>query len=103
MMKCPHCQNEKRQTKAGKTRYGSQRFFCLECQRTYTPHPQVQGYDAATRQQAVRSSLEGLSQRKVARLLGVAPQSVANWLTLASVALPVWLCKRKICLLCPKR
>ncbi len=28
----------------------------------------------------MRYSLEGLSQRKVARLLGVAPQSVANWL-----------------------
>lgn len=32
------------------------------------------------RQEAVR---EGLSQRKVARLLNVAPQSVANWLVLA--------------------
>ena len=35
----------------------------------------------------MRYSLEGLSQRKVARLLGVAPQSVANWLALARTAL----------------
>jgi len=32
------------------------------------------------RQEAVRYSLEGLSQRKTARLLRVSPQSVANWL-----------------------
>ena len=83
-MKCPHCQSGKRQNKAGKTRFGSQRFFCLSCRRTYTPMPKAQGHEASVRQQAVRYSLEGLSQRKVGRLLGVAPQSVANWIALAS-------------------
>jgi transposase-like protein len=39
------------------------------------------------RQQAVRYSLEGLSQRKVGRLLGVSPQSVANWLEQAGTKL----------------
>ena len=39
------------------------------------------------RQEAVRHSLEGLSQRKVGRLLKVAPQSVANWLFQAGVKL----------------
>ena len=43
----------------------------------------LQGHPASLRQQAVRYSLEGLSQRKVARLLEVAPQSVANWLAQA--------------------
>ncbi len=38
------------------------------------------------RQEAVRYSLEGLSQRKVARLLRVAPQSVANWLVQAGAS-----------------
>ncbi len=35
----------------------------------------------------MRYSLEGLSQRKVARLLRVAPQSVANWLAQAGAKL----------------
>ena len=39
------------------------------------------------RQEAVRYSLEGLSQRKVARLLRVSPQSVANWLAQADLKL----------------
>ena len=76
-----------RQNKAGLTRFGSARFFCCACTRTYTPHPKVHGYDSAMRQEAVRYSLEGLSQRKVARLLRVSPQSVANWLAQAGEAL----------------
>ncbi len=35
----------------------------------------------------MRYSLEGLSQRKVARLLGVVPQSDANWLAQAGAKL----------------
>lgn len=87
MVQCPHCQSEKRQTKNGQTRFGSQRYFCSSCRRSYTPSPKPQGCPAALRQQAVRCSLEGLSQRKVARLLGVAPQSVANWLAQAGARL----------------
>jgi len=39
------------------------------------------------RQQAVRLSLEGLAQRKVARILGLSQQSVANWLDQAQARL----------------
>lgn len=87
MFKCPHCELEKRQSKNGRTRFGSQRYFCPACQRSYTPHPKAQGCPAALRQEAVRYSLEGLSQRKVARLLRVAPQSVANWIAQAGARL----------------
>jgi transposase-like protein len=87
MVKCPHCQREKRQNKAGRTRFGSQRSFCLECRRTYTPAPQAQGHPRDVRQEALRYSLEGLSQRKVGRLLQVAPNSVANWLLQAGATL----------------
>lgn len=83
MSKCPHCESSVRQNKAGLTRFGSSRFFCCACRRTYTPQPKAPGYAPAMRQEAVRYSLEGLSQRKVARLLRVSPQSVANWLALA--------------------
>ena len=83
MSKCPHCQSYVRQNKAGLTRFGSSRFFCCLCRRTYTPQPKEQGHPRSVRQEAVRYSLEGLSQRKVARLLRVSPQSVANWLEAA--------------------
>jgi transposase-like protein len=84
---CRHCQSEVGQTKEGRTRFGSQRYLCRACSRVYTPVAKAQGHPASVRQQAVRYSLEGLSQRKIARLLGVAPQSVANWLHQASAKL----------------
>ena len=87
MVKCPHCQSERRQNKNGPTRFGSQQYFCCGCRRSYTPHRKPQGCSPQVRQEAVRYSLEGLSQRKVARLLGVAPQSVANWLAQAGAKL----------------
>lgn len=87
MIQCPHCQSSQRQNKDGFTRFGSQRHFCGACQRTYTPHPKHHGCPNTLRQEAVRYSLEGLSQRKVARLLRVSPQSVANWLAQAGEAL----------------
>ncbi len=80
---CPHCRSAKRQIKSGHTRFGSQRFRCTSCRKDYTPQPKPQGHAAEVRQQAVRLSLEGLSQRKVARILGVAQQSVGNWLAQA--------------------
>ena len=38
---CPHCQNDTNQSKAGKTRTGSQRYKCKPCNRFYTPKPQL--------------------------------------------------------------
>lgn len=87
MVKCPHCQSDKRQTKAALTRFGSHRFFYCACSLAYTPQAKPQGHPPSVRQEAVRYSLEGLSQRKVARLLQVAPQSVANWVAQAAAAL----------------
>ena len=87
MIQCPHCQSARRQNKAGFTRFKSQRYRCAACARVYTPVPKPQGQPASVRQEAVRYSLEGLSQRKVARLLGVSQQSVANWLTQAALTL----------------
>jgi transposase-like protein len=76
---CPWCQSDKRQNKAGFTRFGSQRYFCTACVKTYTPVPKERGYGKEIRQQAVAMRLEGTSQRKTARLLRVAVQSVGNW------------------------
>lgn len=78
-IKCPQCQSELRQTKAGFTRSGNQRYYCTACAKTYTPHPKARGYAPEVRRQAVAMRLEGISQRKTARLLQVAVQSVGNW------------------------
>ncbi len=78
-IECPQCCSDKRQTKAGFTRSGSQRYFCTAWAKTYTPAPKPRGYAPEVRQQAVRMCLEGIAQRKTARVLQVAVQSVGNW------------------------
>lgn len=93
MNQCPHCQNSDQQVKNGKTVAGSQVYKCKVCNRKYVPQPQVPGHTLATRQQAIRLVLDGNSQRQAARHLGVAPQSVANWLQQYADRLPATLPK----------
>lgn len=78
--RCPHCQSDKRQHKAGFTASGSPRVHCSACDKDYTPRPKIRGYPPEIRQQALALVLEGLSLRAVARIVQVNPQSVANWL-----------------------
>ena len=77
---CPHCQSRLRQAKWGRTACGSQKSRCPACHKVYVAEPKAHGLPAPVRQQAVRMSLDGINQRRTARLLGVSPQSVANWL-----------------------
>ena len=88
MHQCPHCQRTEQQVKNGKTVAGSQVYKCKACQRKYVPTPQPVGHSQAIRQQAIRLVLDGHSQRQAARHLGVAPQSVANWLKAYTDSLP---------------
>jgi len=81
MIKCPHCGSENRQRKVGRTKAGSQRYECANCERKYTPEPKAEGYSAAIRSQAVKLYTDGLEYRRIGRLLGVSPQSVINWCT----------------------
>ena len=78
-IQCPHCKNEFEQVKAGKTKYGSQRYKCKGCQRRHTPEPKPQGYPEAVRQEAVRQYVDGMNYRRIARHLGVDHKSVMNW------------------------
>ncbi len=87
MIKCPHCEDYERQVKAGLNRTGSQRHQCQLCRRTYTPDPLPLGYTDAVREQALKLYLEGNGLRRVARLLGVNHQTVANWVTAAHTKL----------------
>ena len=84
---CPQCGSDKRLAKWGKNRCGSQRYRCQDCHKVYTPEPMVHGYPLAVRQQAVTLHVEGLSLRRIARLLCVNPQSIANWVAAHQKAL----------------
>ena len=88
MIKCPHCENEAQQVKAGKTSSGSQRYKCKLCNRRYTPNPKPQGYSDEMRQQAVKLYVDGMNYRRIARHLGVDHKSVINWVKAYSAQLP---------------
>lgn len=77
---CPKCRSDKRQAKAGKNGTGNPRFHCHACDKDYVLHPKPRGYPAQVRHEAVRLSVEGLSLRRIARILSVNHQSVANWI-----------------------
>ena len=79
MKQCPYCQATTRQIKAGLNRTGSQRFQCRNCDRHYTPEPNLNGYPESVRKQAVRFYFEAINQRRIGRILSVNHQSVANW------------------------
>ena len=85
---CPSCQSTTRQVKHGRNPSGSQRYLCQTCKRTYTLEPTPYGYDAATRQHALRLYTDGMNLRRIARHLGVVHQTVANWVAAHADALP---------------
>ena len=86
---CPCCAATTRQTKAGFNRCGTQRLQCGHCRRYSTLAPQKKGYPDATRMLALRMVVDGTNFRRTARLVGVCPQTVLNWVTKACEALPV--------------
>jgi tetratricopeptide (TPR) repeat protein len=85
---CPCCSSSEHQIKAGFNRGGSQRYQCQRCHRIYTPKKTSQGYSEEIRLEALRLSDQGQSVRRIAELLGVAPQSVANWIKAHQTDLP---------------
>lgn len=87
-MKCPHCEKEDRQNKAGTTKAGSQRYRCMYCQRKYTPAPKPRGYPQKIRQQGIQMYVDGINFRRVARHLGVNHQTVVNWVQQHAENLP---------------
>jgi len=88
MNTCPHCHKTEDQVKAGKTKAGSQRYKCNDCNRLYTPEPKQQGYCDDIRKQAVRMYVDGMNYRRIARHLGVDHKSVMNWVNAYAAQLP---------------
>lgn len=74
--------------KAGFNLSGSQRYKCGECKRAYTPVHKEKGYSQKTRMLALRMYVEGSSQRSIARILDISPQSVSNWINAYVSKLP---------------
>ncbi len=62
---------------------------CHHCRRYFTLTPKKKGYPEATRTLALKMVVDGTNFRRTARLVGVSPQTVINWVCAACDALPV--------------
>ena len=88
MSQCPHCQRTEKQVKVGRNPSGSQRYLCRVCQRKYTPQPNEAGYPDEMRRKALELDVDGLNFRRIARVLEVSHQTVANWVKAHADTLP---------------
>ncbi len=70
------------------TKAGSQRYKCKVCDRKYTPEPEEQGHDQATRLRVLKLYVDGNNLRRIARQVGVSHQTVANWVNAHAATLP---------------
>ena len=87
-MKCLHCAQTDGQLKIGCNPSGSQRYLCKTCQRTYTPEPKPHGYAESVHHQALALYVDGMHVRRIGRTMGIAHQTVANWVKAHAAALP---------------
>jgi transposase-like protein len=88
MSQCPHCQRTEHQVKIGHNPSGSQRYLCKVCRRTYTPQPKDIGYPDEVRRKALELYVDGLNFRRIARVLDISRQTVANWVKAHANNLP---------------
>lgn len=87
-LSCPTCGETTKQHRAGRNAAGTARRECRHCGRTYTPEPKPPGYALEERRQALELYVDGTNFRRIARHLGVNPQSAANWVNAAAANLP---------------
>jgi insertion element IS1 protein InsB len=79
MPKCPKCQEEKRQNRAGTALAGSQRYECKYCGKKHTPEPKVRGYGPELGRKAVQLYVDGMNLRRIACHLGFHHRTVSLW------------------------
>ena len=86
---CPSCRATVKQSKAGLSRSGRQRYLCYACGRIYTPTPYpTGGYSPEIRMRALQLYMEGNSRRSIGRILKISPQTVSNWVADHTIKLP---------------
>ena len=83
---CPKCQSENI-VKNGRDYKGDQKYHCNDCNAYGTLHPQ-KGHSDETQRLARQFYLERVSMRGIARVLGIARQTLARWIEQWATQLP---------------
>ena len=73
---CPHCQDTASVVRFGTNRSGTARCLCKVCGRTFTPKPRSLAVTPEKEAAIERALAERISQRGIARLLGVSRDTI---------------------------
>jgi transposase-like protein len=73
---CPHCSDTASVVPHGENRNGTERFRCKACGRTFTPDGRPRVLSDEKREQIERCLAERMSQRAIARALGVSRDTI---------------------------
>ncbi len=73
---CPHCQDTKSVGPFGANRNGTKRCRCKNCGKTFTLHPRHRRLSDEKRADIERALTERISQRGIARTLGVSRDTI---------------------------
>ncbi len=77
---CPHCGQSEPVVRFGKNASGTQRLWCKQCKKAFTPSPSERRVTPEKEAQITAALSEKLSQRAIARMLKVSRDTVRNTL-----------------------
>lgn len=76
ILSCPHCREEERVRRYGRTRRGSERLYCNVCRRAWTPVPKSRSLTEQKREEIGRALQEKTPITGIARTFKVSPNTV---------------------------
>lgn len=68
---CPHCGEQERVRRHGRTKQGSERLYCNVCCRAFTPHPKSRSLSLEKEQMILNALAEKTPMVAIARTFGV--------------------------------
>jgi transposase-like protein len=77
---CPHCGQSEPVVRFGKNASGTQRLWCKDCKKAFTPAPSERRVTPEKEAQITAALSEKLSQRAIARMLKVSRDTVRSTL-----------------------
>lgn len=76
VISCPHCAQSERVRRHGRTRQGSERFYCALCRRAFTPSPKSRSLSEEKTQMILRALAEKTPLIGICRTFKVSPNTV---------------------------
>ena len=87
---CPHCAEQERVRRYGRTQQGSERFYCNVCCRAFTPAPKSRSLSEEKAEHILNSLAEKTPLIAICRTFRVSPNTVYALLKKKSMSCRLW-------------